>query len=283
MILVDMNQVTVASIFGVMKSVKQEVDINLLRHIILNNISAIKNKNNCKFSDIILCYDGKNSWRNEEFEHYKAKRKDKTEKEQEIWNGIYKNLNTIREELKPYFHVLHVDGAEADDVIAIMTKINNTSPVTIISSDKDFLQLQSYGKNIKQYSLTTKKYITSVDSEKEIHEFIMKGDAIDGIPNVLSPEDFFVSEAPDKKRQKSITKKVLADSYDKLQSGDIESEPYFDRYDKNRSLIDFSFIPEEVEIRIIENINTLEDSKKGIIDYCTEHGLVNILKSLNGA
>ena len=39
---------------------------------------------------------------------------------------------------------MRVERAEADDIIAVLTQEEMKNPTTIISSDKDFIQLQKY-------------------------------------------------------------------------------------------------------------------------------------------
>ena len=61
----------------------------------------------------------------------------------------------------------------------------------IVSGDKDFIQLQKY-PNVQQYNLILKKYVNGHDPITYIKEHILKGDASDGVPNVLSPDNTFV-------------------------------------------------------------------------------------------
>ncbi len=80
----------------------------------------------------------------------------------------------------------------------------------IISSDKDFIQL--HNNIIDQYSPLTKKFITNIDPLQFLREHIIKGDRSDGVPNVLSADDTFVSD----KRQKSIRKTTIAELVEQM-------------------------------------------------------------------
>ena len=71
------------------------------------------------------------------------------------WSSIFNSLNKIREELKEFFpyKVIQVETAEADDIIATLVmnreeKLNGVvseqEPILILSSDKDFVQLQRF-------------------------------------------------------------------------------------------------------------------------------------------
>jgi hypothetical protein len=117
------------------------------------------------------------------------------------------------------FHIkfIHIDRAEADDVIAVLTKyaqenelvqeglVEESQKILILSSDKDFKQLQLY-PNVKQWSPMQKKYVTA--TQREIIEYkiehIVKGDAGDGIPNILSKDDVFMKgERPETYERKT--------------------------------------------------------------------------------
>ena len=104
---------------------------------------------------------------------------------------------------------LVVDGAEADDIIGTLVPIYaRDQKILILSSDGDFLQLQQYGSNVKQYNPSQKKYVKSENPILELKEKIIRGDKGDGIPNMFSPSDCFVRDL----RQKPITK-VILDKY----------------------------------------------------------------------
>ena len=90
------------------------------------------------------------------------------------------------EDLRNYFpyKVMRVEGAEADDVIGTLNDHVSTNPNLIISSDKDFLQLQKY-QGVSQWSPLTKTWVKG-DPEESLWEKMIKGDAGDGVPNILS-------------------------------------------------------------------------------------------------
>ena len=110
------------------------------------------------------------------------------------WDCIFGILNSVKEELIKFFpyKVLEVYGAEADDIIAVCVKKNVDGKSLIISSDKDFQQLQKY-PNVTQYSPVLKKFYETDSPQEYIYEHILRGDAGDGIPNYLSPDDTFIN------------------------------------------------------------------------------------------
>ena len=114
----------------------------------------------------------------------------------------------IKSELIEFFpyKVLEVDNAEADDIIAsvvfhVASEPKNYEKVLILSSDKDFIQLQKYNF-VSQYSPMQKKFVNGLDPTTYIKEHILKGDRGDGVPNFLSPDNTFVDEL----RQRPLSK-----------------------------------------------------------------------------
>ena len=100
---------------------------------------------------------------------------------------------------------MDVEGAEADDIIAVLTaRLSSSDNILILSSDKDFGQLQKY-PNVTQYSPILKRFIKIDNPTTFIREHILKGDRGDGIPNFLSPDNTFAAG----ERQKVINSKRL--------------------------------------------------------------------------
>ena len=78
--------------------------------------SSVKNMANCP------CYDSKTIGDEKSSPHYKGTRKRDREKSKHNWNNIFDLLNKLKDEFRislPY-KVVEVDGAEADDIIAIL-------------------------------------------------------------------------------------------------------------------------------------------------------------------
>ena len=128
------------------------------------------------------------------------------------WDIIFTNLNQVRDEIKEHFpyKVIEVYGAEADDIIAVLTRERNDDVTIIISSDKDFIQL--HNNIIEQYSPVTKKLINGKDPVNYLREHIIRGDRSDGVPNILSPDDTFTES----KRQKPLRKTVVGELLDMM-------------------------------------------------------------------
>ena len=285
MILVDMNQVCISNLM-VSLSTSQTISEGLVRHMVLNSLRYYRSKFSKEYGELVLCYDSKHYWRRKEFPYYKGTRKKDREKSSLDWNEIFDVLNRIRDEIKenlPY-KVIEVDGAEADDVIASLVKDqayrnirlqNNMQPpqkVLIMSGDKDFQQLQRY-KFVSQYNPIQKKFVMCEDPKKYLLEHIIKGDRGDGIPNYLSDDDTFVAG----KRQRPLSKVKLERWLD------MSPEQFCDdvtaqNYERNRKLIDFECIPDEVNSDIINTFETTEPPGRGqMYVYFGRHELTEML------
>jgi len=277
MILVDLNQVLLAGLMvqiSGQKNVKLEED--LIRHLALNILRGHIKQFRHEYGEVVLCCDNKKYWRKEFFPFYKAGRKKTREKSDLDWHLIFDILGKIKQELKDNFpyRVIDVDGAEADDIIGTLTPIySQTEKVLILSSDGDFLQLQMYGKNVKQYNPTQKKFITSKNPLDELKEKIIGGDRGDGIPNILSPGDTFVREV----RQKVMTEARL-NTFMSTNYGEYEDETARIGFSRNQTLIDLRNIPGEIKNSIIDTYNnTTPAPRSKLIPYFMAKKLKNLM------
>lgn len=275
MVLIDLNQVLLAGLMAQIANQKGKLDENLIRHMILNILRTHVRNFKKEYGEIILCCDNRKYWRKDYFPFYKAGRKKSREKSNLDWHLIFDMLAKFKVELRENFpyKVIDVEGAEADDIIG--TLVPRHAPhenILILSSDGDFLQLQNYGKNVKQYNPSLKKYVVSENPVMDLKEKIIRGDKGDGIPNIFSPSDCFVRDL----RQKPITKNTL----EKLlrESHLDQEETVKANYIRNATLIDLTFIPSEIKERII---NTYEETKPAsrqkLLTYFMEYKLKNLL------
>ena len=278
MILVDLNQVLLAGLMAQIANQKGKLDEHLIRHMILNIIRTHVKNFKGEYGDIILCCDNRKYWRKEYFPFYKAGRKKTREKSDLDWHLIFDMLAKFKVELRENFpyKVIDVEGAEADDIIG--TLVPRHAPhekILILSSDGDFLQLQQYGVNVKQYNPSQKKYVKSADPLLELKEKIIRGDKGDGIPNIFSPSDCFVRDL----RQKPITKGML----DKILNEDLThpnwSADAVAGFSRNKVLIDLTQIPTEIKEKIINTYEETVPAKRNkLLNYFIEHKLKNLME-----
>jgi hypothetical protein len=255
MILVDLNQVMISNLLMQIRNAN-ELDENLIRHMVMNSIRMYNVKFKEEYGELVICADDKKYWRRDLFPYYKASRKKAREESPLDWNLIFESLNKIRDELKEYFpyKVIQVDKTEADDIIAtlchehgVYLKNDATEKILILSSDKDFLQLQKF-VNVEQYSPMQKKFLRESNPERFLREHILKGDTGDGIPNFLSPDDVFVTEGT---RQKPVTEKKL-NIWVSQNPTDFCDERMLRNFRRNESLIDLSKVPAEYSNKILD-------------------------------
>jgi hypothetical protein len=281
MILVDLNQVLLAGLMvqiSGQKNVKLEED--LIRHLALNILRGHIRQFRQEYGEVVLCCDNKKYWRKEFFPFYKASRKKNRDKSDLDWHLIFDILGRLKQELKDNFpyRVIDVDGAEADDIIGTLTPIySQTEKVLILSSDGDFLQLQQYnGRSqytVKQYNPAQKKFLISEDPIKELKMKVINGDSGDGIPNILSSSDTFVTGQRQKRMTEQKMSKYLNEEYINY---DTIANTNFCR---NQTLIDLRNIPGDIKTKIINTYDETKPAGKGkILDYFIANKLKNLME-----
>jgi hypothetical protein len=149
----------------------------------------------------------------------------------------------------------------------------------ILSSDKDFAQLQKY-PNVDQYSPILKKHIKEPLPAAQLKQLIIRGDKGDGIPNILSPDDCFITET----RQKPITAKKL-EAWETISPDDfhnVESNVDVQRnFNRNRYLIDFEYIPDPVRNNILGVwVDRPIKDRSQLLNYFMEHKMKNMIDHL---
>lgn len=275
MILIDLNQVLLAGLMAQIANHKGNLDENLIRHMVLNIIRTHLKNFRKEYGEVVLCCDNRKYWRKDYFPFYKAGRKKTRDKSNLDWHLIFDILAKLKKELKENFpyKVVDVEGAEADDIIGTLVPIYAPhQKILILSSDGDFLQLQQYGDNVKQYNPSLKKYIKSENPKLELKEKIIRGDKGDGIPNIFSPSDCFVRDL----RQKPVTKPLL-EKYLGLDESTLE-ETVKVNYIRNTTLIDLRFIPDDIKSKIINTFDEAKPAKGKLLNYFIEHKLKNLME-----
>lgn len=277
MILIDLNQVLLAGLMVQIAGQKNAViEEGLVRHLALNIIRGHVKQFRQEYGEVVLCCDNRKYWRKDFFPFYKAHRKKNREKSSLDWNMIFNILGNLREDLKKYFpyKVIDVEGAEADDIIGTLAPLYATekTPVLIISSDGDFLQLQMY-KGVKQYNPTQKKFVISQKPSDELKQKIITGDAGDGIPNILSPGDTFVRGIRQKVMTEGRMTTFMSSEYD-----EYEEETARIGFSRNQTLIDLRMIPADIKNAIIDTYNNTKPAPRmRLMTYFMEKKLKNLM------
>ena len=278
MLILDLNQVMISNLMvQIGNHTNAAVDENMVRHMILNTIRSLNVKFRDEYGEMVIAADGPHCWRKTVFPYYKANRKKSQEKSELNWSSIFDCMHKIRTELKEFFpyRVIHMEGCEADDIIAVLThEFANTDDILILSGDKDFNQL--HRDNVKQFDPVRKKMITCDDPEKYLQEHILRGDKGDGVPNVLSDSDTFVLG----KRQKTLTQKKIDELSGVGLFGKFDHALH-SNYTRNAQLIDLRNTPEELKRKILASY--WEQSKKSgskMMNYFISNRLKNLMEHM---
>lgn len=269
MILIDYNAISIAAAIAARKFIDENEDS--LRHCILNSIRAHNVSFRKKYGQVVICCDS-HSWRRQVFPEYKAaRRKEKSEADQQYWNMLFKVIDDTREDLEKYFpfKVIKVDGAEADDIIGTLCfqteEFGHFEDVMIVSGDKDFLQLQTL-PNVRQYSPIKKKELKESNPRTFLLEHVIKGDVSDGVPNILSPDNTFTDGLRQTPARRKLIDQLLEES--NPLEGDTLSEEAKRNYYRNKRMIDLRHTPEDIQSEIIKQFEEQDkQSNSGVLSY----------------
>jgi len=253
MIIVDYSGIALASII-----INKSFDEGLIRHMILNSLRMYRTKYKEEFGELVIAVDGANNWRRKAFPQYKASRKKDRDKSSFDWGEAFRILHMVKDEIKENFpyKVIHIDGCEADDIIGSLVTMNpdhnndyKPQKVMIVSSDRDFLQLQRF-KNVRQFSPLLKKELVEKNPRLYLQTHIIKGDKGDGVPNILSDDNTFVEGF----RQTPMSKKKIDNIIQDLEEGELlYAASWYRNYCRNKKLIDLTETPEDLRKQIINS------------------------------
>tara|TARA_B100000902_G_scaffold39143_1_gene46568 strand:+ start:516 stop:1364 length:849 start_codon:yes stop_codon:yes gene_type:complete len=279
MILVDLSQIMMASTMMSMEKGQTEADVDFIRHMVLNSLRMYRTNYSKEYGELVICCDSPHSWRKDHFPQYKAGRKTGRDASPLNWTQIFGCFDTIKTELKTIFpyKFVQVDGAEADDIIGLLSRTESRNEkVMIISSDKDFIQLHQYD-NVYQWSPVTKKLVNGIEPHGYLFEHILRGDKGDGIPNVLSADNSIV----DGVRQKPITKKYVENFV--LHNAEISgrSETEIRNFHRNQKLIDLNETPPSLCEQIWEEYQKEpEGQRRDLLNFFIEKKLNNLIETI---
>lgn len=291
MILVDYNQVLISNIMSQINSnPNAELNGDLIRHMVLSSILYYKNRFGNLYGEMIFCADNRKYWRKNVFPYYKANRKKARDKSEFDWILIFETLDKLKKEIKQNFpyKVIEVDGAEADDIIGTLVKESQSQmpreKVLILSSDKDFMQLQRYD-NVYQYSPIMKKMLNTNDPRGYLYEHVIRGDSGDGVPNVLSSDDVLIVEG---KRQKPIRSAKLDEWIETIKSqGEpdflaTQNEDFQRNWHRNRQLVDLEKTPDSIAKAIVEEYEKEPvGERRKLLSYFIKNKLRNLMEQMS--
>ena len=289
MIVIDYNQVAIGAFMAEVRG-RTDIDVNLplLRHMILNTIRSYNKRHRDEYGDTIIACDNRHYWRREIFPYYKAGRKTSRESSGMDWSSIFDALNIVREELDEVFPypVINIDGAEADDVIGTLAEYSQTigeesilfgditpDPFLIVSGDHDFQQLQKYS-NVKQWAPAQKKWVKIKQPAHEVLlEHIIRGDKGDGIPNMLSADDCFVQGVRQRPIRKTLIAEWVKQKPEQFITGDMAAG-----YNRNSELVDLTKTPQDIKDAIINSYEAQTNKDKShLLNYFIKNKMKHMI------
>ena len=286
MLILDLSNVVITKVQEYLAYEKDELSESMVRHITLSQILYFKKKFR-NYGQVVLAVDTSNYWRKDVFKLYKQNRIKMRQKSTLDWNEFFRIFGIIKEEIRTNFPYVFVSlpRVEADDVIAVLTRRTSPhEPVMIVSADKDMIQIQNKcGKNVKQYSPKTKKFLTTSNTEYDLFTHYVKGDSGDGIPNILSDEDTFLCED---KRQKQVRAPFIKEMKERVNNEsifehimhDVDSDgDVIKKFKRNVRLIDIDFIPMDIQESIID---VYTDSKDNLVNNVYKYLMQHRMKIL---
>lgn len=278
MILVDSMQISLANISMAFKVYGDEINEGYVRHMILNSLRNYNKQHKEEYGEMVLCYDGGRNWRKTVFPEYKAHRAKSREESTMDWNQIFGWIHGVKDEIRENFpyRVVHVDTAEADDIIAVLARESDPfERHLIISSDKDFVQLHSI-TGLKQFDPIRKRWITGDPAESLINK-IFYGDKGDGVPNILSDNQVFVQG----RRQTPLQKKKYESWKGFEDPVAVLPREYVSNYKRNKTMVDLKAQPKEVERAILASYDEgVKGRNDKIFGYLIDKRLAKLQESV---
>lgn len=147
-------------------------------------------------------------------------------------------------------HVVMVDSAEGDDVIAVSCEMYNKTyeSMVLLTRDSDMNQLFTY-PNFSIYNHMTNEMVECKNPTDYLNIKILSGDTSDSIPGIALPD-----------KKKKLGEDGAITFYESLGGKDCFSVAkdggWEEQYIRNRRLIDLSFIPENVKSQIREVLSS---------------------------
>ena len=254
-LIVDLSNLVHASKWAIIKN--GEFSEAHIMHKVIADIFSAAHK--FDIDGILIACDGSHNWRKKIYPDYKGNR------EPDEYAG---RLKEVMIALQQFFNectsipAIGVDGAEADDIIAIATQITKHDCV-ILSGDKDFIQLLD-GSHVRLYSPTLQIERTSDNPAYDLFEKCIRGDSGDNIfsayPRVRATK--LQAAWNDKIAMLNLMETTLPD-------GRLVKTAY----EFNQELIDLTRQPAQLKVSIKSAINNG-------VDNVQTYNFVHVLKFL---
>jgi len=193
--------------------------------MILGNLKRIGVTNDDK---IIIACDGRGNWRKAFETDYKGNRAQKRKESPIDWDKEFEKMNWLLQVLdqSTTFHIVKLPKIEADDIMAVASRVYKDSEVVLCTYDEDLTQMWDYS-NVKIFSPMTKRY-------------------------KLKPKNFNV--------YKLLASKIRKETSDNLTSPILNKA----QYENRMKIVNLLELPEWVEQSIIAELESLEDKEENL-------------------
>jgi len=228
--------------------IKNEIFVEKFKKTFIDTVKNIAVKLNITDHNPILIV-GKDCkrediWRNSLYPNYKSTRNNTDFKGGPFFKMVHDEDLFLKSGAK---HIIYHNKLEADDVIAISTKLilktHNDCKIHIITSDKDYLQLVEPRVKIINLAFKDISQLKSSNQNPECDLFckIVMGDISDNITSV------FPKCGPKTALKYYNNKELFENNLNKFN--------LHEKYKLNKSLVDFNEIPQDLISEFIENNN----------------------------
>ena len=197
----------------------------------LNMILSCLKKIGIEPEDKVIIACDSRSWRKDFSKEYKANREEARERYPINWKEEWKKFDWLLEQLDlaTDFSIIKEYGLEADDIMAVGSRVFKDNEVILVSSDSDLEQLQDYN-NVKLFSPLKK-----AKGQKGAYK--------------VKPKNF--------NAYKLITKKINKEVADNLTSPIVTQQDY----DKRLLLVNLLELPENIENLAKEKLQNLPEKE----------------------
>lgn len=218
----------------------------------LSSVDRFRSRYNIPFSNVVFCRDCPRDkiWRMKIYPNYKSNRKliCRFMNRKFIVGPVFRNIyQTLIPQLEARhgFHVMKVDEAEADDIVAVMTRtIQSLDPqrwIFILTNDHDYLQLARPRVQIWSFQNRLLNRRMKAGAEEELEWKIWIGDTSDTIPSCWDNIPWNTILELCNRASRSEELENIFHKYPHMRAS----------YMRNRQLIDFHSIPLPIQQKIL--------------------------------
>jgi len=252
------------------------------RYLVTTSLLEPLNKDNT-VNEIIVAVDSKDSWRKIFYKRYKENRLTNRSKQVEIdWDTFFYEMDVLRTEISEYLplKVLKVKKAEADDIIAVLSRYIDNDYIIINSNDRDYLQLCS--DKVKLWNPNKRSFEKCDDPKRFLLEQCLMGQSKDNIFNVKTSSDWGLTKQTEGKRKPGLgpktAEKIIKEGYEKWLSDNNLNE----NFKRNKILIDFNCIPKTIQKSIKDKYDEyILPDPKNMYYFFEKYGMRGFMDDFN--